>query len=429
MRIGCARDHVERSIDEVEERRVGPLEVLEDEDRRRPLRDALEEAPPGREELVPVERSVRARCEEGGEARLDPAPLDLVGHQLVERPSQLPGGELDLGALADPGPPPDHLGDRREGDPLAIRRRAADVQGEDLGQGVEIALEFPDEAALADPRDSEHRHDPAPAGGDRALEQVDELGELGAAPDEWAGVARPPPLRALGGHLHGEPGRHRSALAAEGHRAGRREHDPIAHDPPRGVVDEYSARRRGSLQPSRRVDEVAGDEALAVDARGDGDLAGADRGASAQRLVGGCPAEPDDRGHELESGTDRTLPVVLVSGLRAPDGHDGIADELLEHPAVVGHHGTGGLEIASLQVADILRVERLRERREVLEVDEQHRDEAALGREPLLRSRPGERRVRAAGMRHGPAAGVAERQARRDVRAAARTAGREARPA
>ena len=152
-------------IDEVEQRRVGPLEVLEDQEHRRPVGDALEEPAPGREELVPFERDVRARIEQGRQPRLDPATLGLVRHELDERPLQLPAGHLALGALADPGPSADHLGKRGERDAVAVGRGPPDVERKAVGQGVEVALELPDEAALAHAGDADHRHDPAAPSG------------------------------------------------------------------------------------------------------------------------------------------------------------------------------------------------------------------------------------------------------------------------
>ena len=64
---------------------VGPLEVLEHEDDGRLLGDALEERPPRGEQLVAVADRALVEAQQLQEARLDPAPLALVGDALLER--------------------------------------------------------------------------------------------------------------------------------------------------------------------------------------------------------------------------------------------------------------------------------------------------------------------------------------------------------
>ena len=66
---------LEHVVDEVEEARIGPLEVLEDEDRHAQVRDALEERAPGREQLLALAGAAFLEAEQLEEPRLDPAPL------------------------------------------------------------------------------------------------------------------------------------------------------------------------------------------------------------------------------------------------------------------------------------------------------------------------------------------------------------------
>ena len=75
------------------------------------------------------------------------------------------------------------------------------------------------------------------------------------------------------------------------------------------------------------------------------------------------------------AGADGALGVVLVGGRRAPDGHHGVADELLDRAAVALDDLARQLEVACQQLADVLRVAVLGERREADEVGEQDRDE------------------------------------------------------
>ena len=65
---------LEQVVDELEQRRVGPVRVLEHEDRRLVLGEALEVEPPGGEEILAVGRGPLLEAEQVREPRLDPAP-------------------------------------------------------------------------------------------------------------------------------------------------------------------------------------------------------------------------------------------------------------------------------------------------------------------------------------------------------------------
>ena len=276
IRMGWARDQVARWSTKSSRAGIGPLHVGEDEDRRRPVRDALEEPPPGREELVPLEPRPQARVEQGGQARLDPVALLVVGHELLERSSELAPGDLRLGPLADPRAAAHHLDEGRERVALAVRGGPPDVQRQRFGQRIEVTLELPGQTALADPRDADHRDDPATPRRDGPREEVGKLRELCRAADERPRVACCPPFR-LTGDAERTPGADRPALSLEGQLTDRLEGDRLADQPPRRVVDEHRVRWRGRLESCRRVDEVAGDHALAIDAEGDCRDAGPDR--------------------------------------------------------------------------------------------------------------------------------------------------------
>ena len=135
----------------------------------------------------------------------------------------------------------------------------------------------------------------------------------------------------------------------------------------------------GALDAGRGVDEVAGDHALALRADVDRRLAGEHADA---RLEPGRPdlgAERLDRRDEVERGAHRALGVVLLRDRCAPHGHHRVADELLDGSAVALDQPAGALEVARQQVAHVLGVARLGERREADEVGEEHRDVAPLG--------------------------------------------------
>ena len=123
----------------------------------------------------------------------------------------------------------------------------------------------------------------------------------------------------------------------------------------------------------RGVDEVARDHALVRGAERDRRLAGQDAGARLDAV-----AQARHRVDQLERGADRALGVVLVRDRRAPDGHDRVADELLDRAAVALDDLAREVEVARQRVADVLRVALLGERREADEVGEQDADELAL---------------------------------------------------
>ncbi len=148
-------------LDEVEQARIGPLEVLEDEDDRGSLGDPLEESPPGGEQLVALERGLLGSRQQGGEAWLDPAALGLVADELLERRTELPACELGRRAVRDPGPTADHLRHRGERDSLSVGEGAAVVPRDLVGVLVDPTVELPRQPALADARNARHRHQAA----------------------------------------------------------------------------------------------------------------------------------------------------------------------------------------------------------------------------------------------------------------------------
>ena len=145
----CVPAPLEEVVDEVEQARVGEVEVLEDQDHGRGRREALEERAPRSEELVGVDRS-GIDPEEGEQGRLDPPALVRVGHVLGERRGDLrPGGRLVVG-LEQAGTSADHLAEGPEADALAVRRGAAVVPPDGLDEPVDVLQELPGEARLAD---------------------------------------------------------------------------------------------------------------------------------------------------------------------------------------------------------------------------------------------------------------------------------------
>ena len=99
-----------------------------------------------------------------------------------------------------------------------------------------------------------------------------------------------------------------------------------------------------------------------------------------------------DVGDQVEPGAHAALGVVLVRGGGAPHRHHRVADELLHGAAVAGDDPAALVEVARQQLADLLLVTLLRERREGDEVAEQHAGDAAGRDRPTGEPGSGRRR-------------------------------------
>lgn len=135
---GHARRPVGELVHEVEEAVVGPLQVLEDEHERALRRQLLEEAPPGGEGLAPaVAPQLRFLRQpgQGPKPTLDPGDvlgLDHLGNGAVEL---LLRYRLPV-CLQDAGLGLDDLGQRPEGDAVAVGEAAALAPDDEPGLGV-----------------------------------------------------------------------------------------------------------------------------------------------------------------------------------------------------------------------------------------------------------------------------------------------------
>ena len=186
------RDHVERRVarpleqvlDEVEQARIRPLHVLEREDGRVDVGEALEEEPPGGEEVLLVTCAVLAEAEQVREPRLDEGALVRVRDMLLERRAQLLQRRRRLLLLADPAAHPHHVSERPVGHALAVGEAPSAVPVRELGQPVEVLVELPPETRLADPGDAGDRDEVRlPSLGTR-VEEILDLPQLPVASDE-----------------------------------------------------------------------------------------------------------------------------------------------------------------------------------------------------------------------------------------------------
>ena len=127
--------------------------------------------------------------------------------------------------------------------------------------------------------------------------------------------------------------------------SGRLERDRGRRGPLRRLADEHGARGGDRLETGRRVDEIAGHHPLVRGPEGDRGLAGQDSGPGLDRRT-----QRPDGVDELEACPNGSLGVVLVRRWRAPDGHDRVADELLDRPAVPLDDVAGQVEVAGQQL-------------------------------------------------------------------------------
>src|SRR5205823_5733114 len=88
--------------------------------------------------------------------------------------------------------------------------------------------------------------------------------------------------------------------------------------------------------------------------------------------------ERRDGGDEVEGGPNRPLGVVLGRDRSSPDGHDGVADELLDGAAVQLDQAPACVEVPREKLARLLGVALLGGRGEADQVGEEDGDEPAL---------------------------------------------------
>ena len=114
-------------VDEVEQRVVGPVQILEHEHQRPPLGQRLEEAAPGGERLSALRspRSSSAETDERPQMALEPLRLGRVDPRLADGAAELLLGLLGGSRLEDARLRLDDLGQRPERHAVAVGKRAA----------------------------------------------------------------------------------------------------------------------------------------------------------------------------------------------------------------------------------------------------------------------------------------------------------------
>ncbi len=345
FRAGQAQQHDEGVagpvgdvLQQVEQGRLGPVHVVEPQDQRASGRQRLEEGPDGPEALLRTE--FRAAQPHQGRERLD--DLRRLGDTVEQFPQPTPpvrgalvGGQT--GGLAH------HLHQRPVGDALAVGQATPGEHGRPVRHG---RAELADHPGLADARRAQHGEQVAGAFLDHGLEGVLQPAAFPVTPDDRGGeaVGRGPAAGTRGRVDQPDQSVHpqRVALALDDQGAERAHRDAVPDEAVGGVPDEDLVRGSGVFQPGGDVHRIAGDATA-----GDGHLAGVDPDPHPQfqaPLALQVGVERLHRRPDVEGGATRAQRVVLVQHGNAEDGEDGVANELLDRPAVGVDHFTDGGE-------------------------------------------------------------------------------------
>ena len=348
-------DPVREVLDEVEQRILGPVDVLEAEHERLRLGEAHRPLLGGPRDLLPASPA-RDGVEHTGRETEEIG--DRVARaRLAELLECLLGGVVGR----DPGCRLHHLRQRPVRQTFAEGQRPPGEDARPLEAGEELA----GEPALPDPGLPEDRDELRAAVADGARKCVLEQLELLLAAD-----VRPDDVqRTAGRPLGADDSPH---LEAAGEAPERPVTERLRHDsrgePPGGRAHEDLAGLRGLLEPGRDIESLAGREGGV--ALVDDDLPGLDPDPHGQLAV----ARLDDR----DRRPHRALGIVLVRGRHPEDGEHRVAGELLDGPAVGLDVRPDPVEEARHTPPRDLRVIRGDERSRVHEVDEQRRRELAL---------------------------------------------------
>jgi hypothetical protein len=176
---------VEEVLDEVEQARVRPLHVLEGQYRRIALGQSFEEEAPRSEEVLLIARLVLGQTEEMSEPRFEEVPLVCIEDVLLERLVELAQRRCRVFVFGDAAAHPQHVRERPVRDALAVGEATPAVPVDGVRDAVEVLVELPAQARLADSGDSGDRDEVSLALVGTRVEEVLDLAELAVAPHEW----------------------------------------------------------------------------------------------------------------------------------------------------------------------------------------------------------------------------------------------------
>ena len=336
-------------LDEVEERWLGPLQVVEEDDERprpgpRPRRGGGPPRP-----SRPAVAGAASEVDRGGDPLRDQRCF-VAGQRRSD-----PGEWILSVATAE------RLGERPVRDALAVGKAAA---AHDRRLASDTRQELRDQPRLADARGAEDREQEARAFADGSLVGLLERGELALAADHRGiEAARPAgqmsrerdePVRLTASLLPFSPsGSVGSTSTASRTRRIRR------------LAEQDLAGRSGLLEALRDVHRVAGGEALALAPVAGDHLAGVHAGPNGDRDAPVAFQLLVQRGEpfaHLRGRAHGAQRVVLVQDRDSEDGHHRVPDELLDGSLVALDDRLHLVEVAAHHAPQRLRVELLAER-------------------------------------------------------------------
>ena len=355
------RHRAGQGLEQVEQARLGPVDVLDERDDRALARDRLEvplpgcsDGPSGHSRLEVRER-IRSEPDPDGRQEHLRGAERLVGpdEALVQAAGRLRCDRLGRVAVEDPGLGLEDLGHRPVGDSVAVRK----APSPDHPRVWHRAGELVRQAALADPwraHEGHQRRSPRPDG---SVEQRAQEDELAVPPDHHRSqVARLDARLGVGNDL---PDRDRTVDALQRRLAQVAIGERSTGHPSSPIRDDDRACRGQRLDPGGQADRVTGHGAAAVRGGASQHVAGIHPDPHREAPVGPVrePAIADQTGLHRQRCPDRSLGIVLMGDGVAEDRDDRIADVLLHGPAVAGDLVGHRLEERSEDRPELLGVE------------------------------------------------------------------------
>jgi hypothetical protein len=326
-------------LDKIQERGLGPVDVVEHDDERPLAREVLEELAHRPDGVLGGARVVPGQ--EPADERAD--PVSLFG--ALEESCELgPGGPHVVGPL-DAGGALDRFGDRVERDPLAVGQAPTPQDGR-AGRGTAQELEH--EPRLPHAGRAEEREQVRGPLADGAVECTLHEVELVLASNHRR--VEMPRVALAGLSDRREPeGRDGLGLALQVERGDGLGLDRVPDEAVRRLAEEGVPWFGGLLEPGGDVHGVARDEPLAGGRIAGHDLARvhADAGREANAVVAlELGVQVDERGVHAGCGADGAQSVVLVEPRDTEHRHDGVTDELLDGSLVPLDHRSHPVEVA-----------------------------------------------------------------------------------
>ena len=345
-------------VDEIQQSRLCPLQVVEDDDDGPALREQLEEHPHGTKRVLAGNDRLFSGADRG---RDDVQKLTPVGIVLKQAAELVVGRDL----LED-------LDEREVSDSFTVGETAAAEHDRIRGRCDKLV----DHTRLADAGRTEHGEQLARAVADGTAVHLSQLLEFALAPDE-GGVEAPLECRCIGSDTEQPIGEHRLGLSLGIQRRDRLEFEGALGELPGRVAEEDVAGLGSLLEPRRDVDCVSGcerpafvrDHLTGVDPHPHLEL-----GAELALQLG---VERRQLVAQLGGGSRCPQRIVLVDNRDPEHRHDGVADELLDGPAVAFEHLARDVEVPLHHAPQRLRVEPFAQRGRPGHVAEEDRDDLA----------------------------------------------------